>query len=259
VPTGQAFEEGAQAFRAESVLRFRLRVQACLRASRFWFSYAQSRSRLFAGPFSLLKLCAFRRQGLASVVPSSVTRAAQNQLAARPEHPSSSCVGSATVVVRRWRIDELSIWFAVHFEDGWATVDTLARRRPRGGLFRRSLKHLLAVSALPAALAMPSGAAPAGPALHFTIFARTGIRLTDVDWTGRQFLYVEKTINEISAAPPAGLPLRPLASLPPMSEETRCVVAAGGHARIHGCGRRGRARLDLYFEQLRNGHEFKVT
>jgi hypothetical protein len=95
-------------------------------------------------------------------------------------------------------------------------------------LSRRSLKHLLVLSALLATLAMPSGAAPAGPALHFTVFARTGIRLTDVVWTGRRFLYVENTNNEISAAAPAGMPVRPFASLPPMSEETRCVVSAGG-------------------------------
>jgi hypothetical protein len=69
----------------------------------------------------------------------------------------------------------------------------------------------------------------APPILHFKIFAATGKRLTDVVWTGSQFLYVENTSNAISAAGPAGMPLRPFASLPKMSEETRCVVSPGGH------------------------------
>jgi hypothetical protein len=34
--------------------------------------------------------------------------------------------GTATVVVKRWRINELSIWLTVHFEQGWATADMFA-------------------------------------------------------------------------------------------------------------------------------------
>jgi hypothetical protein len=96
-------------------------------------------------------------------------------------------------------------------------------------LFRRSLSQLLALSLLPAALATPSVAAPARPALHFKVFARTGIRLTDVVWTGSQFLYVENTTNVVSSAGPAGMPVHKFASLPKMSEETRCVVSRSGH------------------------------
>jgi hypothetical protein len=99
-----------------------------------------------------------------------------------------------------------------------------------GGLFRRSLRHLLVLSVLPAALAAPSAAAPERPVLHFKVFARTGIRLTDVVWTGSRFLYVENTTNAVSAAGPAGTPVRKFASLPKMSEETRCVVSPGGHS-----------------------------
>jgi hypothetical protein len=95
-------------------------------------------------------------------------------------------------------------------------------------LFPRSLRHLLVLSVLPAALAT-SSAAPGRPALHFKVFARTGIRLTDVVWTGNQFLYVENTTNAVSAAGPVGKPVRKFASLPKMSEETRCVVSPGGH------------------------------
>jgi hypothetical protein len=97
-------------------------------------------------------------------------------------------------------------------------------------LFTRSLRHLLVLSVLPAALAAPSAAAPGRPALHFKVFARTGIRLTDVVWTGSRFLYVENTTNAVSAAGPAGTPVRKFASLPKMSEETRCVVSPGGHS-----------------------------
>ena len=97
-------------------------------------------------------------------------------------------------------------------------------------MFRRSLKHLLVLSVLLAALAAPSAAAPERTALHFKVFARTGIRLTDVVWTGSRFLYVENTTNGVSAAGPAGTPVRKFASLPKMSEETRCVVSPGGHS-----------------------------
>jgi hypothetical protein len=97
-------------------------------------------------------------------------------------------------------------------------------------LFTRSLRHLLVLSVLPAALAAPSDAALGRPALHFRVFARTGIRLTDVVWTGSRFLYVENTTNAVSAAGPAGTPVRKFASLPKMSEETRCVVSPGGHS-----------------------------
>src|SRR2546430_2110821 len=107
-----------------------------------------------------------------------------------------------------------------------------------GGLFTHSLRHLLVLSVLSAALAASSAAAPERPALHFKVFARTGIRLTNVVWTGSRFLYVENTTNAISAAGPAGTPVRKFASLPEMSEETRCAVSPGGHSfpahRIYG-------------------------
>ena len=96
-------------------------------------------------------------------------------------------------------------------------------------LFKRSLRRLLFSSVLLAALAAPSAAASERPALHFKIFARTGIRLTDVVWTGRRFLYIENTTNALSAAGPAGTPVHKFASLPKMSEETRCVASPGGH------------------------------
>jgi hypothetical protein len=91
------------------------------------------------------------------------------------------------------------------------------------------MKRLLARAAFMAALAVVPAGVAAPPTVHFEVFAHTGIRLTDVVWTGRRFLYVENTTNAISAAGPAGTPVRPFASLPHMSEETRCVVSPGRH------------------------------
>ncbi len=89
----------------------------------------------------------------------------------------------------------------------------------------RRLVRLVALAALGAA---PAAAAPA-PTLHFDVFARTGIKLTGVLWTGTQFLYIENTTNAIFAGDAAGGPLHPFAALPKMSEETRCVLSPGGH------------------------------
>jgi hypothetical protein len=84
------------------------------------------------------------------------------------------------------------------------------------------LLWLVAFAGAPAAAAPP-------PGLHVVVFAKTGIRLTGVLWTGRQFLYVENTTNAIFAGDARGGPLRPFAQLPNLVEETRCAVAPGGH------------------------------
>ncbi len=65
--------------------------------------------------------------------------------------------------------------------------------------------------------------------LPFRIFARTGIRLTDVTWTGRRFLYVENTTNRVLSAGPTGTPLTPFAAMPRQVEETRCRPSPGTH------------------------------
>src|SRR5947209_8849133 len=64
---------------------------------------------------------------------------------------------------------------------------------------------------------------------HFQIFARTGLRLTDIVWTGKQFLYVENTTNRVWSAGPSGMPTRPFTKMPREVEETRCAVSLGGH------------------------------
>jgi hypothetical protein len=91
------------------------------------------------------------------------------------------------------------------------------------------LRSGLSVTALAVALGAPSVAhAPAG-GLHFKVLARTGIRLTDIAWTGDRILYVENTKNAIWSAPPSGAPLKPFASMPKQVEETRCRVSPGTH------------------------------
>jgi len=65
--------------------------------------------------------------------------------------------------------------------------------------------------------------------VQFRVFARTGLRLTDVVWTGRQFLYVDNTTNRVAAAGPAGTPLTPFATMPHQVEETRCRPSPGAH------------------------------
>ncbi len=69
----------------------------------------------------------------------------------------------------------------------------------------------------------------ATPVLHFRVFARTGLRLTDVVWTGARFLYVDNTTNRVAAASPSGRPLTPFAAMPRQVEETRCRPSPGAH------------------------------
>ena len=91
------------------------------------------------------------------------------------------------------------------------------------------IRGLTTMGALAATLIASLAAAAGPPVLHFSVFADTGLRLTDVAWTGSSFLYVENTTNKVFAAGPSGLPLRPFASMPQEVEETRCRVSRGGH------------------------------
>lgn len=87
-----------------------------------------------------------------------------------------------------------------------------------------SVVRLLLVAAL-VGPSLGSGSAR----LHFDVFAGTGIRLTDVVWTGQRFLYVENTTNAIFSGDAKGGRPQPFAALPKLVEETRCVVAPGGY------------------------------
>jgi hypothetical protein len=91
----------------------------------------------------------------------------------------------------------------------------------------RWLRALIGVLVLAAVVAPAAGGA--APIVRFRLFARTGLRLTDIAWTGRQFLYVENTTNRVWAAGPAGRPIAPFATMPRQVEETRCRLSPGAH------------------------------
>jgi hypothetical protein len=91
----------------------------------------------------------------------------------------------------------------------------------------RPLAHAVAGCAVVLAAALPAGAGTDARALHFRVYAETGIALTDVLWTGKRFLYVENTTNEVYAAGPKGSPPSPFASMPDVVEETRCRLSPG--------------------------------
>jgi len=95
--------------------------------------------------------------------------------------------------------------------------------RPRAA----GIVRLVVLVALVSAVAT---AAAAGPKpLQVRVFADTGVRLTDVVWTGSQFLYVENTTNRVFVAGPLGAPVQPFASMPNLVEETRCRLSPGAH------------------------------
>jgi hypothetical protein len=78
------------------------------------------------------------------------------------------------------------------------------------------------------ALVLASSAGAGARTVQFQVFASTGIPLTDIVWTGTQFLYLENTTNQIWAAPPKGTPLRHFAGMPKQVEETRCRIPPAG-------------------------------
>jgi hypothetical protein len=80
-----------------------------------------------------------------------------------------------------------------------------------------------------AALAFCVTGASGKPNIQFRVYADTGIRLTDIVWTGNRFLYVENTTNAVFSAGPSGAPLTKFASMPKLVEETRCRLSPGAH------------------------------
>ena len=84
--------------------------------------------------------------------------------------------------------------------------------------------------AILACFALSPAAAQAGPQhVHVTVFARTGMNMDSIVWTGSEFLYVVNTMNTLWSAPPAGLPITQIATMPQLVEETRCVLSPGTH------------------------------
>ena len=87
----------------------------------------------------------------------------------------------------------------------------------------------MALGTLALVLAMLAATRPPASPLRFRVFAQTSLRLTDIVWTGRQFLYVDNTTNRVAVAGPSGSPLHPFAAMPRQVEETRCQVSPGMH------------------------------
>ncbi len=65
--------------------------------------------------------------------------------------------------------------------------------------------------------------------MRVTVFARVGMGMDSIAWTGRGFVYVVNTMNTVWSAPPAGLPITQITTMPQLVEETRCVLSPGTH------------------------------
>lgn len=76
---------------------------------------------------------------------------------------------------------------------------------------------------------LSTSAQAANPKLTFRVFAHPGHAMDGIVWTGKQFLYVENTANTVWSAPPAGMPVTQFASMPNLTEETRCILSPGSH------------------------------
>jgi hypothetical protein len=101
-------------------------------------------------------------------------------------------------------------------------------RRARGTYVLASAVAFMVAGALAFVLAgWAPGRVPPRPALRFHVITKTTQKLDSIVWTGKQFLYVQNTLNTVWAAPRAGHPLRQFATMPDLVEETRCVLSPG--------------------------------
>ena len=91
-----------------------------------------------------------------------------------------------------------------------------------------TVRRLAVLGLLLVSLAAP-GAASAPKPVSFSVFAKTGLPLGDIAWTGERFLYVAERTGKIAASGPAGTGLATFASLPAEYEEMRCVPSPGHH------------------------------
>ena len=89
------------------------------------------------------------------------------------------------------------------------------------------VRFAVAAAAAVVALAVPTAGASRAPVLSFSVFAHTKQNMDSIVWTGTQFLYVQNTQNTVWAAPPKGLPVHVFATMPKLTEETRCLLSAG--------------------------------
>jgi hypothetical protein len=90
----------------------------------------------------------------------------------------------------------------------------------RGRVMARALAAAVLTALLVATAS--SGATP----IRASVFDHTGLRLTDIVWTGDTFLYVQNTTNAVWTK---GTPPTLFASMPRVVEETRCKLSPGAH------------------------------
>jgi hypothetical protein len=88
------------------------------------------------------------------------------------------------------------------------------------------MRRLATVLAAAVAVVAASTAGGAGTPIPVSIYDHTGIRLTDVVWTGSRLLYMENTTNVLWAP---GKPPTQFATMPRVVEETRCVPSPAAH------------------------------
>jgi hypothetical protein len=93
---------------------------------------------------------------------------------------------------------------------------------------------MLLIAAGPSGAASAPGAAPAPKPLSFGVFARTGLPLGDILWTGERFLYVTERTGEIAASGPAGTGIASFATVRAEYEEMRCALSPGSHGWLAG-------------------------
>ncbi|HWE63154.1 MAG TPA: hypothetical protein VHB98_15680 [Chloroflexota bacterium] len=93
----------------------------------------------------------------------------------------------------------------------------------------RHYRHCLAGLALLCIGALPAHAAAPAPPLRFSVFARTGVALSGVLWTGSAFLYTVEGGRAIYATDASGAHLRVFATVPQNNGEMRCILSPGAH------------------------------
>jgi hypothetical protein len=92
------------------------------------------------------------------------------------------------------------------------------------------MRRVLLIGLLALGVSAQYGAAgSSGPYFRVSVFARPGMSMDDVVWTGSQFLYVVNTQNTVYSAPAAGGPIQLFATMPSLVEETRCILSPGTH------------------------------
>ena len=92
-----------------------------------------------------------------------------------------------------------------------------------------TVKRLLFIAIVASCAFGPAGARAGPPHVHVTVFAHPGMNMDSIVWTGSEFLYVVNTKNTVWSAPPAGVPISQIATMPELVEETRCVLSPGAH------------------------------